>query len=150
VASTLGTGYGVGVGTLFGASALSGSPENYIAAFRHFNNLSMSILPLGKTSLTTLAFTPVLESQIQAGRRMGGNAIDPPLESYAAVQFQTQFMQGVNSSEVPDEVQQARLLFFEQCVSFLSRWLRRDVLEISLLIQGTPIPGISTLYERMR
>ena len=120
VASALGTGYDTKAGQLFGASALSGPPEHYINAFTHFKNLSMSILPLGKTFLSTMVFTPVLESQIQAGRRMGGNAIDPPLESYAAVLLQTEFMEGVNSSEVPDEVEQSRLLFFEQCVLFLS------------------------------
>ena len=112
VAATLGPGSNTGFGELFGASALSGPPEEYINAFRHYKNLSLSILPSGQVALSTLAFTPILKTQVEAGRRMGGNAIDPPLGSYAAVQLQTQFVKGVK--EVPAEVEDGRLMFFEQ------------------------------------
>jgi hypothetical protein len=99
-------------GHLFGASALNGPPEEYIEAFRHFKNLSTSIIPSDKVFMNTLAFTPVPKSQVEAGRSRGGNAIDPPSGSYTAVQLGTQFFPGVK--EVPDEVEKGRLLFFEQ------------------------------------
>lgn len=38
-------------------------------------------------SAALLAFTPVQKSQIEAGRRAGGNLMDPPLTNYALVQF---------------------------------------------------------------
>jgi hypothetical protein len=112
VAATLGSGNNSGFGALFGASALNGPPEEYINAFRHYKNLSMSILHSGKVAVSTLVFTPILESQVAAGRRKGGNAVDPPLGSYAAVLLQAQFVQGVK--EVPPEVEEGSLLFFEQ------------------------------------
>jgi hypothetical protein len=112
VSAAIGSGNNSGFGELYGASALNGPPEDYINAFRHYKNLSMSILPSGKVALSILGFTPIPESQVLAGRRKGGNAIHPPLGSYAAVQLTTQFAQGVK--EVPPEVEEGRLLFFEQ------------------------------------
>ena len=128
-----GPGNNSGTGQIFGASALSGPPE-YINAFRHYKNLSMNILPSGQVVLSTLAFTPIPETQVKMGRRMGGNAIDPPLGSYVAVQLQTQFAQGVKV--VPAAVEDGRLLFFEQYVPFSFR-----------LFVLSKIPGISYRNE---
>jgi len=101
-----------GSGQLFGASAFNGPSEEYIQAFRYFKNLSATIIPSEKVFINALALTPVPTSQVEAGRRRGGNAIDPPLGSYTAVVLTTQFFPGV--TEVPDEVDKGRLLFFEQ------------------------------------
>ena len=70
VAAT-GEGNTAGLGQLFGASAFNGPPE-YMNAFKQFKNFSMSALAAGKVLGNVLAFT---ESQIQAGRQKGGNAI---------------------------------------------------------------------------
>jgi len=101
-----------GSGQLFGASALNGPPEEYLNAYRHYKNLSMNIIPSGQALVNTLAFSPIPKSQIKASRKRGGNVIDPPLESYVAVQLQTQFAEGV--MEVPDVVEKGRQLFFKQ------------------------------------
>jgi hypothetical protein len=101
-----------GFGQLFGATALTGPPERYIDAFKQYKNISMAIFPSGKVLATSLAFTPIPKSQILAGRKNGGNAIDPSLESYAAVDLHIQFLPGV--TEVPEDVESARQLFFEQ------------------------------------
>jgi hypothetical protein len=112
MAAVVDTQDGPGFGQLFGATALTGPTEGFINAFNHYKDLSMAILPGGKAMESSLAFTPIPKSQILIGRKNGGNAIDPSLESYAAVKLQTRFLPGV--TEVPEDVERARQLFFEQ------------------------------------
>ncbi|KAJ7507214.1 hypothetical protein B0H11DRAFT_1970759 [Mycena galericulata] len=69
VAGTLGLGNDRGYVQHFGASALVGD-EDFCK--ENFNT-------------TTLAFTPIPDSQIQAGRAQGGNIINPPSGSFAAI-----------------------------------------------------------------
>lgn len=73
-----------------------------------------SMLLEGQAFANALAFTPVLESQIEAGRKRGGNVIfgDKGLGSYSAVQVQMQLAAGV--TEVPEEMERRRRLFFKQ------------------------------------
>jgi hypothetical protein len=72
VSATLGTGDLSGYGQLFGMSALNGGTEQYLDMFRLYKNFSMNSMLEGQVFGNVLAFTPVLESQIEAGRRRGG------------------------------------------------------------------------------
>lgn len=78
----------------------------------------MSLLTSGQATENSLSFTPMLKSQIEAGRRRGGNLIDTPLANYAVVTLQTQFGQDVK--EVPQDVEQDILSFIDQQVFLLS------------------------------
>ena len=114
MAAAIGNGNTTGSGQLFGASAFNGPSEQYMNAFKQFKNFSISSIATGKVLGTVLAFTPILESQIEAGRQRGGNAIDPPLGNYAAVQFFTEFVPGVTS--VPPDIEIGRQAFFDKWV----------------------------------
>lgn len=103
-------------GQLFGASAFGTIEQPYRDAFSSFMNFSQTFQTSYESTL--IAFTPVLVSQIIAGRQSGGNAIDPPLGGYNALQFQVTFPVGVES--VPPELEAGRQIFFRQYVlSFL-------------------------------
>jgi hypothetical protein len=123
MSATLGTGDLPGFGQLFGASALSGLTEQYIDTFKRYRNFSMNAMRGGEVLANVLAFTPVLESQVEAGRRKGGNVIfgDGGLGSFVSVQLQTQLAAGV--TEVPGEVEGAREVFFDQLVWVLLLFL---------------------------
>ncbi|KAJ7590537.1 FAD-binding domain-containing protein [Mycena floridula] len=97
-------------GQLFGGSAVGSDEQSYIDVFNHFMNFTSTF----STSIasTNLAFTPVLNPQILAGRARGGNAIDPPLGGYNAIQFQVSFP--VGTTEVPPALEAGRQLFFQQ------------------------------------
>lgn len=110
VVNSLGSGADRGSGQLFGASAFGGDVTQYVNAFDHWTNYSTTFQE--STNGTVLAFTPILNTQIRAGRRRGSNAIDPPLGGYAAVQMQTQFPAGV--TKVPADVERGRQLLFRQ------------------------------------
>jgi len=96
---TLGTADGAGFGQQFGASAFGsaahdrahgiGAPAHaarYTNALRRFHAFVDAVKARGVAQVV-FAFTPVLQSQVRAGRAAGGNAIDPPLSSYHLIQF---------------------------------------------------------------
>ncbi|KAJ7075111.1 FAD-binding domain-containing protein [Mycena belliarum] len=110
VAGTLGLGDDRGYVQHFGASALVGDDDLFLDAFDHWNNFS--VVYKDNFNTTTLAFTPVPDSQIQAGRAKGGNIISPPRGGFAAVQIYETFRAGIN--DIPQNVQQAIDVLFEQ------------------------------------
>lgn len=105
----LGPGADRGFGQLFGASAFKGGEVGqYINAFRQWNAYSRT---MGSAmSATVLAFTPIIDAQILAGRANGGNLMDPPRGNYAAIQVQTQMAPGVFT--IPSFVAGARQKLF--------------------------------------
>ncbi|KAF8800052.1 FAD-binding domain-containing protein [Phlegmacium glaucopus] len=110
--NVLGSGSNRGFGELFFASAFNSSAGvgEYMSAFRHVNDYVSSI---NKSVFgTVLAFTPILDSQILAGREKGGNVIDPPRGNYVAIQVQTQFPSGVLT--LSPKVKAARKLLQDQ------------------------------------
>ena len=108
----LGSGDNRGFGQLFLASALNSTAGvgEYLNAFRYFNDYASRIK--GSLYGTVLAFTPILDSQILAGRKNGGNVIDPPRGNYVAIQVQTQIASGLLTT--PPIVQAARKLLLHQ------------------------------------
>ncbi|KAF8649064.1 hypothetical protein AX16_006037 [Volvariella volvacea WC 439] len=111
VSSILGSGGDRGWGQLFGASSFTGEDvERYTNAFVHWQNFTQSFKD--ELSGIVLAFTPIPNSQIFAGRERGGNAIDPPLGGYAALQFYTQHLQGVTT--VSSQLERGRKLYLNQ------------------------------------
>lgn len=110
VAGTLGLGGDRGYVRTFGASALVGDESLFLDAFNHWMNFTLAYKDNFNT--TTLAFTPIPDSQIQAGRAKGGNIINPPSGGFAAVQIYEQFKAGID--DVPPNVQRAIDELFEQ------------------------------------
>ncbi|KAK7019842.1 FAD-binding protein [Favolaschia claudopus] len=110
VSETLGLGNDRGYVQRFGASALVGDEETYLEAFDHWMNFTQAFQ--GDFNITTLAFTPVPNSQIQAGRAKGGNIINAPHGGFAAVQLAEQFNAGLN--RIPPQVLEGLDLLFEQ------------------------------------
>ncbi|KAF8180623.1 hypothetical protein BJ912DRAFT_980935 [Pholiota molesta] len=107
----LGAGADRGFGQLFGASAFKdGVVEQYANAFRSWNEYTETI----QSALfgTVLAFTPIIDAQILAGRANGGNPMDPPRGNYAAVEILSQMSAGVPT--LPSFVQTARNTLFSQ------------------------------------
>ncbi|KAJ6567062.1 hypothetical protein B0H19DRAFT_1374386 [Mycena capillaripes] len=96
----------------FGASALVGNEVLYLDAFNHLINLTSVFKDY--FNYTTLAFTPIPESQVQAGRAKRGNIISLPRGGFAAVQISKSFKAGVTA--IPPAVQTAIDLLFEQCI----------------------------------
>ncbi|KAJ7706699.1 FAD-binding domain-containing protein [Mycena rosella] len=72
---------------LYGASVLQGSDD--VVPYREIFALYTQFCQTAKDELamTTLSFTPVMDSQIKAGRARGGNAIDAPHGGFHLVQF---------------------------------------------------------------
>ncbi|KAJ7178008.1 FAD-binding domain-containing protein [Mycena filopes] len=95
VSETLGLGDDRGLVQHFGASALVGNDELFLDAFEHWSNFTLAFMD--NFSSTTLAFTPIPDSQIQAGHARGGNSIDPPNGGFAAVQLYEGFAAGVDA-----------------------------------------------------
>jgi len=110
VAGTLGLGDGRGYVQHFGASALVGDEALFLDAYHHWTNFSMVYKDNFNT--TTLAFTPIPDSQIQAGRAKGGNIISASSGGFAAVQIYEQLKAGID--EIPPDVKQGIDLLFEQ------------------------------------
>ncbi|KAJ6588206.1 FAD-binding domain-containing protein [Mycena capillaripes] len=110
VAGTLGLGNDRGYVQHFGASALVGDEALFLDAFNHWMNFTVAYKDNFNT--TTLAFTPIPDSQIQAGRAKGGNIINPPSGGFSAVQISEQFKAGVD--DIPPNVQRAIDVLFEQ------------------------------------
>lgn len=100
VAGILGLGNERGFVHHFGASALVGEENLFLDAFNHWTNFSMAYKDNFNT--TTLAFTPIPDSQIQAGRAKGGNIINAPGGGFAAVQIYQEFKTGI--SDIPADV----------------------------------------------
>ncbi|KAF7343432.1 FAD-binding protein [Mycena venus] len=110
VAGTLGLGNDRGYVQHFGASALLGDEDLFLDAFNHWMDFSVAYKDNFNT--TTLAFTPVPNSQIQAGRAKGGNIINPPSGGFAAVQIYEQFKAGI--TDIPQDVQGGIDVLFDQ------------------------------------
>ncbi|KAJ7704349.1 hypothetical protein B0H17DRAFT_1039337 [Mycena rosella] len=110
VAGSLGLGDGRGFVQHFGASALVGDDDLFLDAFNHWSNFSKAFQDDFNT--TTLAFTPIPDSQIQAGRANGGNIIDAPSGGFAAVQIYETFRSGID--DIPADVQRGIDVLFEQ------------------------------------
>ncbi|KAF8209337.1 FAD-binding domain-containing protein [Mycena galopus ATCC 62051] len=110
VMATLGLQNQRGFVQKFGASALVGDDDLFLEAFNHWNNFSAAFP--NDFNLTTLAFTPIPGSQVQAGIAKGGNIISPPRGGFAAVQLAEQFNAGIE--DLSPEVQRGIDLLFEQ------------------------------------
>ena len=106
--SILGPGADRGFGQLFGASAFNGGVDQYMNAFRQWNEYTLAV----KDSLfgAVLAFTPIIDHQILVGRGNGGNLMDPPRGNYAAVQIQSQMTSGAFDPPSPLLSARQRLL----------------------------------------
>ncbi|KAJ7765673.1 FAD-binding domain-containing protein [Mycena metata] len=110
VAETLGLENDRGYVQHFGASALVGDEPLLFNVFNHWSNFSATFVD--SFNVTTLAFTPIPDSQIQAGRARGGNIIGAPHGQFAAVQFSQQLRAGLQ--ELPPVLQDGLNLLFEQ------------------------------------
>ncbi|KAJ7481539.1 FAD-binding domain-containing protein [Mycena latifolia] len=110
VAGSLGLGDDRGYVQHFGASALVGDDDLFLDAFNHWTNFTLAFKDNFNT--TTLAFTPIPNSQIQAGRAKGGNIISPPSGGFAAVQIYQMFRSGISS--IPPNVQRGIDVLFDQ------------------------------------
>jgi hypothetical protein len=97
-------------GQLYGASALTSNVDAYLNAFEQWSNFTQTFQ--SELSLSVLAFTPVLDTQILASRSRGGNPMDPPLGGYNAVQFGLTFLPEVTT--ISDDLEQGRQLFFKK------------------------------------
>ncbi|KAF9044202.1 hypothetical protein BJ165DRAFT_1528763 [Panaeolus papilionaceus] len=89
--SILGDGADRGFGQLFGGSAFKADVgiDAYRKAFSDWSVLVETIRD--SISGIVLAFTPILDSTILAGKLRGSNIIDPPRGNYVTLQLQTQF-----------------------------------------------------------
>ncbi|KAJ6595860.1 FAD-binding domain-containing protein [Mycena vulgaris] len=78
----------------FGASTLEGS--NDITPYREIFSLYTALCEEFKAELggTTLSFTTIMDSQIEAGRARGGNAIDPSRGGFNMIQFSMSLPEG--------------------------------------------------------
>ncbi|KAJ7590538.1 FAD-binding domain-containing protein [Mycena floridula] len=110
VASSLPSGNDRGSTSFYGASAFGKNETQYLDAFSHFMETVSAFAD--EAAIVTLAFTPVLQPQIDAGRARGGNAIDPPDGGYAAVQINQQLLPGLTA--VSRKFEEARRLLFKQ------------------------------------
>ncbi|KAG7095012.1 hypothetical protein E1B28_005807 [Marasmius oreades] len=90
----------LGQGQLFGASAFASDDpiQRYLEAVQFQRRITEQFKDILNTTL--VAFTPVLDEQIYAGRKRGGNAFDPPLGGYNAVQYQVSVNPGATSREL--------------------------------------------------
>ncbi|KAJ7765664.1 hypothetical protein B0H16DRAFT_1794651 [Mycena metata] len=135
VAETLGLGNDRGYVQHFGASALIGDEPLFFNAFNHWSNFSATFAD--SFNDTTLAFTPIPDSQIQAGRARGGNIIGAPHGQFAAVQFSQQLRAGLQ--ELPPVLQDGVDLLFEQQVPLSCA---DDQKLNRLLFRVPPSPGL--------
>ncbi|KAF9069819.1 FAD-binding domain-containing protein [Rhodocollybia butyracea] len=103
-----------GSGEMFGAGVFS-SAENtqvYLDARAHWDNFTQAVSGTGAYLFTSLIFTPIPSSQIEAGRARGGNAIEAPLGGYVALNLGDTLTVGV--AQPPPEGDEAKLLFLNQ------------------------------------
>ncbi|KAJ3894905.1 hypothetical protein GG344DRAFT_39976 [Lentinula edodes] len=111
-----------GLGTLFGASALTGVPastlaDEYLETYRLYNNFSTAFASSTDIAFTLLDFSPVPKSQIQAGYAKGTNPIVPPLGTggYFEILFQVTYAEGI--TEPSPDVEQGRQLWISTAPS---------------------------------
>ncbi|KAJ3710855.1 hypothetical protein C8R42DRAFT_648535 [Lentinula raphanica] len=111
-----------GLGTLFAASALSGVPvnasiEQYLETYRLYNNFTENFASSTDIAFTLLDFSPVPQTQIQAGYEKGTNPIVPPLGSggYHEILFQVTYL--ANVTQPPDNVEQGRQFWIDSAPS---------------------------------
>ncbi|KAJ4499311.1 hypothetical protein C8R41DRAFT_915518 [Lentinula lateritia] len=111
-----------GLGTLFGASALTGVPastlaDQYLETYRLYNNFSTAFASSTDIAFTLLDFSPVPKSQIQAGYEKGTNPIVPPLGTggYFEILFQVTYAEGI--TEPSPDVEQGRQLWISTAPS---------------------------------
>ncbi|KAJ3795218.1 hypothetical protein GGU11DRAFT_245057 [Lentinula aff. detonsa] len=102
-----------GLGTLFGASALTGVPvnssiEQYLETYRLYNNFTTTFASSPDIAFTLLDFSPVPRSQIQAGYEKGTNPIVPPLGTggYHEILFQVTYLEGV--TQPSEDIEEGR------------------------------------------
>ncbi|KAF9261637.1 FAD-binding domain-containing protein [Marasmius fiardii PR-910] len=90
----------LGQGQFFGASAFGrdDSIQRYLEAVQSQRKITEEFRNIINT--TIVAFTPVRDEQIRAGRGRGGNAFDPPLDGYNAVQYQVSVNPGASNQEL--------------------------------------------------
>ncbi|KAL0565080.1 hypothetical protein V5O48_016951 [Marasmius crinis-equi] len=93
IANFLPPGNDTGRGERFGASAVLGDEDMFVNVYRLWSKYVSRFRE--EYGFMVLAFTPILTPQIQVGRDRGGNAIDPPLVSYAAIQVSEPLPLGV-------------------------------------------------------
>ncbi|KAF8154432.1 hypothetical protein B0H34DRAFT_660706 [Crassisporium funariophilum] len=112
--NVLGAGADRGFGQLFGASAFNATVgvSHYMDAFRRWNEVTSAMTDT--LSATVLALTPILDSQILAGRAKGSNIMDPPRGNYAAVQVQSQMANG--QFTLAPHIETARQLLLQQII----------------------------------
>ncbi|KAJ7184626.1 FAD-binding domain-containing protein [Mycena filopes] len=110
VAATLGSQSDRGYVQHYGASALVGDEDLYLDAYNHWSNFSATFFD--NFNETSLAFTPIPESQIQAGRARGGNIINAPHGQFAAIQLDQQLRTGIQ--EISPVLQSGIDLLFAQ------------------------------------
>ncbi|KAH7881274.1 uncharacterized protein C8R40DRAFT_1164677 [Lentinula edodes] len=113
-----------GMGTLFSASSLAGTPANsdvsvddYLELYRQYNNFSSAFASSPDIGFTLLDFSPVLQSQIRAGYKKGGNPINPPLGTtgYSIILFQVTYREGV--TQTAEDVEDGRQFWIDNAPS---------------------------------
>ena len=115
VANIFGSGDYRDSGERFTGSAFSGGVEQYLKAFHDWKvHIAESAHALNST---VFAFTPILESQIQVSRDSGGNAISPPLKSYASVHWLSTFIAGTLT--IPADVEHSLDWLMRRCGTVL-------------------------------
>jgi len=84
-----------GSGQFFGSGAQAGNETLYVNLLNNWLNFTNHFQ--SEMALSVLAWTPVPQSQINAGKARGGNAMSPSDGSYSAIQIAQQFLPGVSS-----------------------------------------------------
>ncbi|KAF9069818.1 FAD-binding domain-containing protein [Rhodocollybia butyracea] len=114
VLNTNPAGNNSGSGETFGAGVFSTaeSTQVYLDARAHWDNFTQAVAGTGAYFFTSLIFTPIPSSQVEAGRARGGNAIHAPLGGYVALNLGDQLTLGV--AQPPPEADEAKLLFLNQ------------------------------------
>ncbi|KAF7986393.1 hypothetical protein HWV62_35436 [Athelia sp. TMB] len=95
---------------LFGASALYPRQGLFQAAYAHWMNFSLAFV--NELATSTLAFTPVPQSQIDVSNANGATAFSPPNGAFAAVQLAQEFPVGITN--ISANVKQGLELLFSQ------------------------------------
>ncbi|KAI3603944.1 fad binding domain-containing protein [Moniliophthora roreri] len=97
---------------IFGSSALSGKDEKaFLDVYR--TNLKFTKENRKQLSMTAITYTPIPDSQIEYGRKHGGNAIDAPLTGgYAVIQMMQTLRPG--EVEVPKSILDAKKKLLDQ------------------------------------
>lgn len=106
----------------FGASNARREDAVLQSYYQNFWNFSQSMEQYFTQGY--LAYTPVLDPMILAGRANGGNPMNAPLGGYITITVALQLPPG--QDYVPQPVEDARLLLLEQYVGWFLHWSRAD------------------------